>query len=109
MLLAFANLVRPVEVTVTSTGSLVDGEMIPGEETTETANFIAIPITPAQVKNLPEGDYTAGDMKFYQKAAPRYAKGTVITLNGVAFEVRDIMDRTFEGGFTVYFARRRVA
>lgn len=107
MLNSFAAQTRSVAVVKkTTVGVYVDGEYSPGSETAETAQMITIPITPAQLKNLPEGAYQAGDMRFYHKGEAVYSPGDVFSVGGVDYKVRDITDRSFEGNFTIYLAKR---
>jgi hypothetical protein len=70
--------------------------------------MIAIPITPAQLKHLPEGKYKAGDMRFYSKGSPVYKSDDVITSNGIQYQIGDIMDRSHEGNYTIYYGKRIV-
>jgi len=107
MLEAFQTDMRAVTVVKkTTVGVYKDGEYTPGVETTETAQMVVIPITPAQLKNLPEGAYQAGDMRFYHRGKTVYASGDVFEVGGVRYMIRDVMDRSFEGNFSVYLAKR---
>lgn len=107
MLEAFGAETRSVAVVKkTTVGVYVDGEYSPGSDAEESVQMIAIPITPAQLKNLPEGAYQAGDMRFYHKGEAMYSAGDVFTVGGVSYKVRDITDRSFEGNFTIYLAKR---
>ena len=107
MLEAFQSDIRNVTVIKkTTVGVYVEGEYTPGAETTETAQMVVIPITPTQLKNLPEGAYQAGDMRFYHKGRSVYAAGDVFEVGGVRYMVRDVTDRSFEGNFSMYLAKR---
>jgi hypothetical protein len=109
MLSHFKNEVRTVQVTRFSLGALVDGEFVPGTSTEpEPMEMVCIPITPAQLKTLPEGKYTSGDMRFYHTGAPVCSDGDIIAYDGVPYTVRDITDRTAIGNFTIYLAQRPV-
>jgi hypothetical protein len=107
MIEAFQTDIRYVTVVKKNTvGVYVDGEYMPGAETMHTAQMIIIPITLTQLKNLPEGAYQAGDMRFYYKGRSVYAPGDIFEVDGVRYMVRDIIDRSFEGNFTMYLAKR---
>ena len=106
MIRHFANMVREVEVTKYQPGRRVDGDWEKGEAVNETRKMIAIPITPAQLKQLPEGKYKAGDMRFYRKGTPVYRADDVITFNEVKYKIGDISDRAFDGNYTMYLAKR---
>lgn len=106
MIEVFDNVSRTVEVKKFSPGAYANGEWTKGGETPGSTQMIAIPITPTQLRNLPEGKYKAGDMRFYHKGAPVYGQGDLILLGEVKFEIMDISDRFHDGGFTLYFAKR---
>lgn len=109
MLEHFADEMRNVTVIRTSAGTYIDGEWVPpsapGEEDT---TMIVLPVTAASVKIMAEGSYVAGDKRFYAAGAPRYAQKDIIKLGEDRYEIRDIQDRSFEGSFTIYFAKRIV-
>lgn len=109
MLDNFGDEFKPVEVRQSEVGVLLDGEWIPGaKQTPETVSMIPIPITPAQLKNLPEGKYTAGDMRFYAKGPAVYKEGTAFVYKGITYKLRDINDRSDHGSYTIYYAKREV-
>ncbi|MBN2157920.1 MAG: hypothetical protein JW807_00890 [Spirochaetes bacterium] len=108
MLDCFAGEFRTVEVAKKAVGTHVDGEWIPGSSLDETASMIAIPITPAQLKHLPEGKYKAGDMRFYAKGPQIYASNDIITCDGIKYMIGDIMDRSAQGNYTIYYGKRVV-
>lgn len=109
MLDSFGGEFKPVTVTRSTVSVLTDGEWVPGaEEAPITVSMIPIPITPAQLKNLPEGKYTAGDMRFYVKGPAAYPDGTVFVYKGISYKVRDINDREDHGNFTIYYGKREV-
>jgi hypothetical protein len=97
---------RPVEVSVLTGENWIDGEWSPGHiDSTVTDSMAPIPITPAQLKNLPEGAYTAGDMKFYA-VGKQYKRNDIICHNDIKYTIRDIMDRTDHGDYVIYYSRR---
>jgi hypothetical protein len=106
MLRHFAALVRMVSVKSVAPGLRVDGDWVHGTPTTVETSMICIPITPAQLKHLPEGKYRAGDMRCYHKGAPRFADGDVITVKNVQYAIGDITDRELDGNYTMYLAKR---
>lgn len=107
MLSAFDTEKRTVAIVKkTTVGAYVNGEWVEGSEASDSAEMIAIPITPAQLRHLPEGVYQAGDMRFYHTGEAVYGPGDVFTVSGVNYEVKDIADRSFEGNFTIYLAKR---
>jgi hypothetical protein len=109
MLEYFGDEFKPVEIRRSDVSVLLEGEWIPGEShEPETANMIPIPITPAQLKNLPEGKYVAGDMRFYAKGPAIYEEGTVFMYKGISYKLRDNNDRDDHGSYTIYFAKREV-
>jgi hypothetical protein len=109
MLENFGEEFKPVEVRRSEVGVLLNGEWMPGaEQAPETVSMIPIPITPAQLKNLPEGKYAAGDMRFYAKGPAVYKEGTVFEYKGVTYKLRDINDRDDHGSYTIYYAKREV-
>lgn len=104
----FGGEFRAVEVAKKAVGTHVDGEWIEGASANEPASVIAIPITPAQLKHLPEGKYKAGDMKFYAKGSPVYKSDDIITCDGIKYKIGDIMDRSDKGNYTIYYGKREV-
>jgi len=106
MLDTFAGEMRIISVVQATAGAYVDGEWQESTDDPVDVRMIAIPITPAQLRNLPEGAYQAGDMRFYHRGAPAYQPGDRFIINGITYRVRDITDRSFEGNFTIYLAKR---
>jgi hypothetical protein len=107
MLGSFGNEFRTVGVVKkTTAGVYIKGEWVPGDEAEESVEMITIPITPAQLKQLPEGAYQAGDMRFYHKGSAVYEPEDVFIVSNIKYQVRDITDRSFEGNFTIYLAKR---
>jgi len=109
MLEHFAEFERPVTVLRKSAGTYIGVEWVPApnpvkEETT----MCVLPVTAITMKMMPEGSYTAGDKRFYHTGPRRYDFKDVFISENNTYEVRDIQDRNFEGGFTVYFAKRIV-
>ncbi len=98
---------RPVTVRQFSSGELVDGEWINGSALEpRTVFMIPIPITPAQLKNLPEGKYVAGDMRFYHHGSIPFPEGTIFEYKQASYVVRDITDRSDHGNFVIHLAKR---
>lgn len=110
MLEHFANEVRQVSVTAYADGEYVDGEWVNGSaEGPVVCKMIEIPITPAQLRSLPEGRYTAEDKKLYHEplSGPLFPAGTLFEFDSVQYEVRDITDRRLLGGFVIYYVKRK--
>lgn len=106
MLRHFAALVRKVTVTRYAQGQRVDGDWVAGAATDVPLEMICIPITPAQLKRLPEGKYQAGDMRFYRQGMPAFKDGDVVTYRSVRYQISDITDRELDGNYTMYLAKR---
>lgn len=106
MLHHFVSLVRTVTVTKYVPGTRVDGDWVPGAPTDVDDKMICIPITPAQLKHLPEGKYKAGDMRFYRRGGPAYNDGDVVTVKNVKYRLGDISDRELDGNYTMYLGKR---
>ena len=108
MLEHFNEEMRAVTVIRAAAGAYIGGEWVPSKEPDEDTTMIVLPVTAASVKIMAEGSYVAGDNRFYAAGAPRYAQKDIIKLGEDRYEIRDIQDRSFEGGFTIYFAKRIV-
>ncbi len=103
----FPEFMRPVAIVKkTSVGVYVGGEWEEGSTEETSAQMVTIPVTPAQLRSLPEGRYQAGDMKFYHSGSPIFQAGDIFTLDDVKYEVKDITDRSFNGDFTLYMGKR---
>lgn len=106
MLKFFVKYLRTITIIKYGSGNYVDGEWKSGTQQNQNVKMIAMPITPSQLRNLPEGAYQAGDMRFYAKGGALYNPGDIFVVDGIRYIVRDIMNRQFDGNFTVYYAKR---
>lgn len=104
----FKDMLRPVSIErATQAGEYVGGEWQAAATQTQEDRMVAIPLTPGQLRNMPWGVYTSGDMKFYGEGRPKYEKGDIITFEGIKYVIRDITDRAFEGNFSIYMGKRQ--
>lgn len=103
----FPELTRIVSVTAITQGSYIEGEWVPGlTEPQENLRMVVMPITPRQLKNLPEGQYSTQDKKFYHKSNDEFREGTVFVTGNDRYEVKESTDRRIEGGFMLYMGKR---
>ena len=102
----FNEMKREVKVTKHADGKLVDGEWVDGDAAEVIDVMIAIPVTPASLRYLPEGSYTTEDMRFYHDGKTKYKANDVFCLGGVKYKVKDITDRSYEAESIIYYAKR---
>lgn len=98
---------RPVTVK-TYTGETVasNGEATGSTMTSSTADFAIIPISQKELQVLPEGLYDKFDRKFYSKTLYDVPNESVFEVGSEKFKVLSRDDRSFEGGFCVYYTKR---
>lgn len=103
---AFAGEYRAVKVHILVKGGLVDGEKTDDSfQSPVDEKMVPRPVTLTQEKRLPEGKYSAGDMKFYALGPLKYKSGDVIEYAGIKYRIGDFGIRP-EGGFVSYMGKR---
>lgn len=103
---AFAGEFRAVKVHVIIRGGIVEGERIPDSTISVVDDkMVPRPVTLVQEKRLTEGQYKAGDMKFYVDGPAKYDSGDLIEYKGVKYRIGDISSRE-EGGYVYYMGKR---
>ncbi len=101
---AFVGCMCLCDVRKKTEGEYVDGEWIAGSLVEETALMVPRPISPQDVRRLPEGKYLSGSMKFYATdLSIGLRPGDVIIYKNIEYEVGDIWDRE---EFLVYIGKR---
>lgn len=94
-----------------SAGAWVGSEYVPSAATPTTMRLAPFPLSPRDVKSLDSGEFSLEDKKFYQQAAADLlAVGDKIQHGGVWYTIRKPpLDRSDDGGYRVYFAKRDLA
>lgn len=87
--------------TVATTGEAADTAM-----TSSTSDFAIIPISQKELQVLPEGLYDKFDRKFYSKTLYDIPNESVFEVDSQKFKVMSRDDRSYEGGFCVYYTKR---
>ncbi|GEM_PF-1967512 len=103
---AFSGEYRAVKVHVLVKGEIVDGEKT-GDSFKPPVNekMVPRPVTLIQEKRLPEGKYSAGDMKFYATGGLKYKNGDIIEYAGIKYCIGDFGIRP-EGNFISYMGKK---
>jgi hypothetical protein len=87
--------------------SFVDGEYVETVSSSGTYQMAIVPITAKQLRYLPDGVYDTQDKKFYQIGDGAITeKSTIQITAGDVYRVKDINNRYYDGGFTVYFGKK---
>ncbi len=92
-------------VNIRSGSSIVNGKIIPTYLSVN-VSLAVIPFNFKTLKYLPEGFYTLQDVKVYEAGTTSLTKLSQFVYNGDTYEVKDIMDREEDGGFTEYLCKR---
>lgn len=102
--IALDRLLRDIDVHVFASGIYIAGEL---HEIYSTGTYRAavIPISPGELRFKAESGYNYESRKFYSKASGITAK-SVIDFQNKKYFVDDIMDRSFEGGYYIYYGKR---
>lgn len=87
--------------TLASTGEATDSTM-----TSSTLDFAILPISQKELQALPEGLYDKFDRKFYSKVSYDIPNESVFEVDSQKFKIMSRDDRSFEGGFCVYYGKR---
>jgi len=87
------------------TESVVDGEYV---ETvvTGTKQLGIFPLTMKDLNYTPEGAYTLQDKKLYEIGSGTIAKKSILNLSDGNYRIDEWSDRSFDGNFTMYIAKR---
>lgn len=97
---------RSVLLITKGSGHYEQGEWISGHEGTPIElKMVVLPITPKQLKTLPEGVYTSEDKKFYLTGKPVLASDDILKFEDNQYKIGDISDRSFEGNYTIYYGK----
>jgi hypothetical protein len=86
----------------------IDGENVETYPVSGTRKMAGFQMTAESLKYLPEGAYNGQDFKFYDKEIDALIpeRSIIERANGDRFRVKDISDRTFEGGFNAYLTKK---
>lgn len=107
MLEAFLQNFQDVSVVITQK-TRVKGESTETQSEPINDSMLVMPITPKQLKALPEGSYSTEDKRFYVFGAPEYKEKDIIYHNEVPFRIKDILDRSDDGDFTIYYGKKEI-
>jgi hypothetical protein len=90
-----------------SSREYVDGENVETFPTSGSRKMAGFQLTADSLKYLPEGAYDIQDFRFYDKeTAPLTERYVVERPNGSRYRIAQISDRSFEGGFNSYLAKK---
>jgi hypothetical protein len=64
------------------------------------------PLTDKDLRYLPEGVYTFQDFKLYEIGSGTIPNKSEMILGSERFEIKSFSDRSFEGNYTHYLAKR---
>jgi len=106
MLNNFSSLKKEIKIKKFETGKFIEGEWIDRRKIRKSERMVAVSITPKMLRNLPEGDYTTEDMKFYQDGKPRYDANDIFIVEDAEYKIKDIADRSKEANVTIYYGKR---
>lgn len=83
-----------------------NGEVTDNTPITATKNFAILPISAKELQILPEGLYDKFDRKFYSKDTHDLPNESILEVGSEKFKIISRDDRSFEGGFTAYYAKK---
>jgi hypothetical protein len=96
-------------VTVKSyTGESVatNGEVTDSAFTTSTKNLAILPLTAKELQTLGDGMYDRFDRKFYSLELTEIPIESIFETDLGKFKIMSIDNRTYEGGFIVYYTKK---
>jgi len=102
--IALNRLLRDVDVNVYASGIFISGEHI-DIYASGTYRMAVLPISPSELKFKTDAGYNYESKKFYSTASGITQK-SVINFSNKKYFVDDIMDRSFEGGYYIYYGKR---
>lgn len=103
---AIVRHLRSLEVTKLESEGYIDGENTRVFSTPSNIDLATFPLTDKDLRFLPEGVYTVQDRKFYEIGSGTIPLKSQVVFGGSKFEIKSFSDRSFEGNFTKYFAKR---
>jgi hypothetical protein len=103
---AIVKHLRPVQVRKFVSENYVKGENVRTFATPETIQLACFPITEKDLKFAPEGVYTIEDRKFYEIGSGTIPAKSEIIFNNERYEIKSFSDRSFDGNFTKYMAKK---
>lgn len=102
-----ANRVADYTVDIVGSGSYVKGRYKKGGFTPTTKSLAVFPLTTRDLTSLPEGFYTAEDVKAYQLGAPDIPLQSVLNFLGKKYVFMAVSDREKDGDFCYYICKKK--
>lgn len=92
--------------TYTGEALATTGEATDSAMTSSTLDFAIIPMSQKELQVLPEGLFDKFDRKFYSKVSYDIPNESVFEVGSEKYKIMSRDDRSFEGGFCVYYGKR---
>lgn len=104
---ALTRYLRPVSVKLKGIDSIVKGKVIPTFATPVMVALAHFPLTPKDLKYLPEGVFNFQDRVFYEVAPGILSQGSIAIIGSDSYLIQQTSDRTFEGGFVEWIGKKQ--